>query len=409
MELLYGGEDLPTEVSEDELPKWVPGDVASETFASTLAHAGDLNGDGLGDFVVGDASYSGYVGRSVIVYGSSVPTTGAVRSVRGLPHIVGREPSWMGHVAGAVGDVTGDGVDDLVISAPQESFEGDTMAGTVLLLPGQSERYRGEILRSGLASYHGSSELAVLGSGGRHVVRGDINGDGLLELVLTDARDSRTGRVHLIYGAGTAPAGAQRIDDAADVTLRGEGEGHEVGEGVATPVGDLDQDGYDDLAISSKDGGAAVLHLVFGHSEHLASGMLSERTSISIPEPYYPQEWLGDNPEVADLDGDGQNEIVIAAAHAPGSTTERKRGGVYIFDPTENTATPTWRDLEGSTLTTDHVTRALTTPSCRERCWYGIGLASGDFDGDGRADLAVGASHSNPAGDVFIYLGSSLY
>ena len=248
---------------------------------ASVAMAGDLNGDGLGDVLVGapfatvdDADYSG---QAYVVYG------GGDGTIDLLYQIADGRALHFGRALAGVGDVNGDGVDDIAIGAPEAKAsklyrEGEvyvifsdgastgTLDARLLVDEGRGLRITGEPQLYGLAG------LTIAGAG-------DLDGDGLTELLIAapDAdvgAQASAGRIYVVFGR--SEGGEIQLGEIAagngGFALDGEAEGARTGVSAAA-IGDFDGDRIVDLAIGSTaldragaDSGRAYVIFGFGAS-----------------------------------------------------------------------------------------------------------------------------------------------
>jgi hypothetical protein len=164
----------------------------------------DLNGDGWEDFVLGSRQANhdekSHVGKVRIMFGSG-DSLGIVDFQQQAPHteITGAVES--GHFGSALcsGDVNGDGIEDLITGEPLPLIAQQTQAGSVHIFYGRENWPENVDLDSDTASLT-IRGLYAGGWFGRSVASGDINGDGVDDVVIGAPKADTTGQVYIVFG-----------------------------------------------------------------------------------------------------------------------------------------------------------------------------------------------------------------
>jgi hypothetical protein len=292
-----------------------------EVFGWSVSSAGDFNGDGYGDIVVGGPQWASARGRAYIFFGSSEGLPGSPSITLDPAETPGAQ---CGFAVAGVGDINGDGLADVAIGCPY----ANTNAGSAHV-------YRGT--RSGAPV---RSRLAVAGSilAGFHLAGvGDVDGDGLPDLALGAPGTMTGGRAYVFRGiAGVAdpPLIASVANPVSTTPLFGArvSGGH-----------DLDGDGICDVAVSAPGTGDTTGRAyVFSGRALQGTPMVSYQSAEGPGSAFgFPAELIGD------MNGDGFSEIALGEydAELPGMgiTPRHGRGRVHIArGGVSPSALPTW-------------------------------------------------------------------
>jgi hypothetical protein len=334
----------------------------NDGFAYAAAPAGDLNADGYPDLLVGayvDGAGGAHAGRTYIYLGGQSLTT-----TPGLT-LTGKAGDYFGIAVSSAGDVNGDGYADFLVGAPgvgsgraEIYFGGATLDDAPdVTLAGQAN---GDFFGYPLAPLQ------------------DINGDGFGDLLVTAASNDTAGmdagRAYVYFGGTT-------MDATADLTLDGEAAGDAYGSFLAGGE-DVDGDGYADFAIgaSTNDVGGRDAGRVYFYRGAETPDMVADfSVTGSVPNAHVGPVAL------ADLDGDGQGDLVVASSPVNGYRTFVYHGGTTL--PTVPGLSIAGNDEVGSMA------------------------AAGDVNGDGYGDLVVAAPSNGTAGQpgsVYLYRGASI-
>jgi FG-GAP repeat/FG-GAP-like repeat/Stigma-specific protein, Stig1 len=266
-------------------------------FGGSFASAGDVNGDGYADVVVGAPSAANGAGR-VYVYlgGSSGPAASPAIALTG-PDLGG-----FGDSVASAGDVNGDGYGDVVVSA--ESID-------------RAYLYLGSA--GGLGTSPAVTWVApdIPSSFGNSVASADVNGDGYADVVVgADRAQTEIGCVYLYLGGPDGPAASPTL------TLLPPDANEFFGFALAS-AGDVNGDGYADVAVSSSgassDTGGAYVYL--GGANGLATSPAATLTAAGS-DTYFGFALAG----AGDVNGDGYSEVIVGDP-----ATSSDVGSAYVF------------------------------------------------------------------------------
>jgi hypothetical protein len=278
-----------------------------------VSAAGDVNGDGIDDVIVAaqgaDPGGQSGAGESYVVFGSAqgfppiVPLAslyppGGGDGSRGFVLTGVDARDYSGHSVSAAGDVNGDGVDDLIIGASAASPRGDTQAGESYVVFGSMQGFPAIVPLASLypaGGGDGSRGFVLTGidgadrSGSSVSEAGDVNGDGIDDLIVgayranQGGRLSYTGESYVVFGSSSTPAFPPIVplaslypagggDGGSGFVIIGILNGDFSGSSVSA-AGDVNGDGIDDLIIAARgvDAGGNLdtgeSYVVFGRAE----------------------------------------------------------------------------------------------------------------------------------------------
>jgi hypothetical protein len=364
-------------------PAWTAeGDQDDASFGISVGTAGDVNGDGYADVIIGANGYTNGQtdeGRAFVYHGS----TAGLSATPAWTAEGDQESASFGLSVGTAGDVNGDGYADVIVGAPW--YDNDPVSG------GRVFVYHGSV--AGLSATpawtaEGDQDNAKFGiSAG---TAGDVNGDGYADVVVGapgyDNGQTDEGRAFVYHGS------ASGLSTIPAWIAEGDQEGACFGISVGT-AGDVNGDGYADVVVGAhgyddgqtNEGRAFVYH---GSAAGLST------TSAWTAEGDQEGACFGISVGTAgDVNGDGYADVVVGAHGYDDGQTNEGRAFVYHGSVTGLSSNSAWT-VEGDQ---DYA-----------QFGYSVGTA-GDVNGDGYADVIVGASYYDQTdeGQAFVYHGSA--
>ena len=412
--------DLATEAPLSLILGADSGDYANDLPA--LA-AGDVNGDGVDDLLIGARFADGPgnaradSGEAYIIYGrSGLP--GSIDLAQGQASVTIYGARGAGGVSpqgdqlgfsGALGDVNGDGIDDIILGAPLAGRE-DTraMAGAAYVIFGRGDLPQTIDLAQTPAdvTMDGGFSHSLFGDA---VATGDMDGDGDAEVIIGSPFEPRpTGRERagqlagaaFVFHGGEALRGKR--DTAAgefDAVIYGKEEfegGDEAGDNVAT--GDLNNDGLSDIVITGEaaDGPdnersvAAEVYVVYGSEDFGGVTDIGDGEQDVIVYGADDNDTTGFNIGAGDATGDGVDDLLVSLRGGDGEGNRLPEAGeLHIFP---GPSLPSVIDL--ASYDADRYVYGADAAD-----FLGNGIAVIDWNGDGAPDLAIGSPMGDRPGD----------
>jgi len=384
----------------------------------SVASAGDVNGDGYADVIAGAHFYdNGQADEgAAFVYlggGSGIADGGPSSAATSL---TSSTSPWYGFSVASAGDVNGDGYSDVIVGAPYfdagETDEGAAfvfLGGSAGIASGdtgsaatqlESNQTNGSIVPLGFEAYS-LGYVAVASAG-------DVNGDGYGDVIVGfpgyDDGQTDEGAAFIFLGSATG------IPNGNPSTAATRLESNQVSTGVTPPyfgasvasAGDVNGDGYGDVIVGAAgysngqtNEGAAFVFL--GSPSGVADG--NPATAATVLESNQASAFLGFNVASAgDVNGDGYADVIVGASSYDNGQTDEGAAFVFLGSPT-------------GIASGNPATAAAVLESNQDSAQFGSGVAgAGDVNGDGYADVIVGASMydngQTDEGAAFVFLGS---
>jgi uncharacterized protein (TIGR02145 family) len=344
----------------------------------SVASAGDVNGDGYSDIIVGAYLYTNgqsYEGRVFIYHGSTTGiNTSAATSIES-----NQANAHMGWSVASAGDINGDGYSDVIIGAHNYD-NGHTNEGKIFVYQGSAMG----IITTEVASVEGNQANAQLGASVASA--GDVNGDGFSDVIVGAFRfgNFTEGRAYVFHGS------ASGVSNISNATRESNQADAQMGISVAN-AGDVNGDGYNDVivgVVGYNNGqykeGAAFMY--YGSINGIGS-------TATILESNVELALLGESVSSAgDINGDGFSDIIVGAYKY--SNGQANEGAAYIYYGSALGINPTPTIIESNKADTE----------------FGISVsAAGDVNGDGYSDVIVGAfkydNGESDEGAFYVYHG----
>ena len=416
----------------------------------SVSSAGDVNGDGVDDLLIGAFSANpngdNLAGESYVVFGR---TTGFDASLD-LSSLATGDGStgfvingidgsdYSGVSVSSAGDVNGDDVDDILIGANFADPNGNSSAGESYVVFGRTTGFGASFELSSLATGDGSTGFVINGIDAGDLSSysvssaGEVSGDGVDDILIgayrADPNGSRSGESYVVFGRTTG------FDASLDLSSLATGDGSTgfVMNGIdafddsgvsVSSAGDVNGDGMDDLLIGARgaapngNGQAGESYVVFGRTtgfdasldlSSLATGDGS--TGFVINGIDADDRSGGSVSSAGDVNGDGVDDLLIGAYRADPNGNSTAGESYVVFGRTAGFDA----SFELSSLATGDGSTGFVINGIDAGDESGRSVSSaGDVNGDGVDDLLIGAWRADPngtinAGESYVVFGRDL-
>ncbi len=343
-----------------------------DAFGSSLSSAGDVDGDGISDFMIGAfSSDSGGTdaGKVVLYYGGTNITYSGDAVYRGTAGDL------FGTSMNSAGDLNGDGYGDLIIGAPGNDDYGTDAGKVYLKVSGTTGVVPQNVTYNG---YYVDYQYSNKSLGGVVSGAGDVNGDGFDDYIIADPNENyvyvNRGKAYLYYGGP--------LDDyIPDVSFTG--GGIRFGEQMTSGPVDVNNDGYDDVIILAAQGGN--INIYFGGNPMNSTEDVILTNLISAEPDYYT--WGMGLASAGDVNNDSYDDVIVGVPRNNGTPYALL---YYGGNPMDNTPDKTFTGNMGTS--------------------FGFATSgAGDINNDGYDDITIGARNwsGDYQGAAFIFIGGA--
>ncbi|MBD2531319.1 FG-GAP repeat protein [Nostoc flagelliforme FACHB-838] len=401
--------------------------IASGDFSGrSVSSAGDINGDGIDDLIIGALNASppngGRPGQSYVVFGSKGSfdaqfNLSTLNGTNGFA-INGINPSDnLGYSVSSAEDINGDGIDDLIIGAREADPNGN-FSGQSYVVFGSKGGFDAQF---NLSTLNGTNGFTINGINPRDILgnsvssAGDINGDGIDDLIIgapgADLNGDYSGQSYVVFGSKggfDAQFNLSTLNGTNGFTVNGINPSDNSGNSVSN-AGDINGDGIDDLIIGAtradpNGDGSGQSYVVFGSKEGFDAqfnlSTLNGTNGFAINGIDAFDNSGTSVSSAGDVNGDGIDDLIIGASNA--NPNGSLSGQSYVvfgskegFDAQFNLST-----LNGTNGF------AINGIDAFDDSGFSVSGA-GDINGNGIDDLIIGAYRAdNLSGQSYVVFGS---
>ena len=407
----------------------------SDYSGTSVSSAGDVNGDGIDDVIIGadyaDPNGTSNAGESYVVFGSDDGFAKSIdlAALDGTNGFVLKgidEGDRSGYAVNSAGDVNNDGIDDLIIGAFEAAPDGNNYAGESYVVFGSNDGFAASF---DLAALDGTNGFVLRGinegdySGFSVNSAGDVNGDGIDDLIIggygADPNGNNyAGESYVVFGSESGfdeSIDLAALDGTNGFVIKGINEDDYSGFSVSS-AGDVNGDGIDDVIIGAPlanpndNNRAGESYIVFGSERGFDESIdlaVLDGTNGFVIKGIDEGDFSGVSVNSAgDVNGDGIDDLIIGAYGADtNGDNDNRVGESYVVFGSESGFD------ESIDLATLDGTNGFVLKGINEGDRSGFSVSgAGDVNGDGIDDVIIGAFTASPngnysAGESYVVFG----
>lgn len=402
----------------------IDGAAPYNLLGSSLSGAGDFNGDGLNDLLLGARGAGSQSGEAYIVFGSKEIVPGSLNvtdltAEQGLVLSGSLPDNQAGFAVTAIGDFNGDDLDDVAVSAPGADGGGSD-AGESYIIFGSKDSQGGALILTDLPISAGLTLNAGVADsyvGEAIASAGDVNSDGFADLIIgahlaDPGNGDAAGQAYVVLGGSsrTANIDLSAMTPSEGFVVNGTSSDAIAGRSVGR-AGDMNGDGIDDIAIGAPgtERGTGAAYVVFGRQDGFDTDV-----ELAQLDGGHGFSILGQSgfdvtgslvAPAGDVNGDGLDDLLVSAPNAKVGN-QQVAGKTYVILGSE--------DEYPAFLTVGDQVDQIAFVLLGENAFDASGTSAasvGDINGDGLGDMIVGAPGLDvrgiDAGGAYIVFGQA--